>query len=261
MTMKKSRFEGRVVLVTGGTQGIGAVIAETFIAEGAQVVSCARHAPAAPALTNRWTHLVADVRDENAVQRLFTDIKARFGRLDVLVNNAGGSPHVDAATASLRLSRAVIELNLIAPLWLSQKANELMQQQQDGGVIVHITSVSGTRASPGTAAYGAAKAGLLNLAKSQAVEWAPKVRVNCVTAGLIRTEKSLTHYGDEACMARVAATVPLGRMGTPKDVAHACMFLASEEASYISGTDLLVDGGSQWPAFLVAAQANNPGEQ
>ena len=106
-----------------------------------------------------------------------------YGRLDVLVNNAGGSPPVDAATASPRFSTSIIALNLVAPLVFSQRVNAVMQKQAEGGSIVNIASVSGLRPSPGTAAYGAAKAGLLNLTESLAVEWAPKVRVNAIAAG------------------------------------------------------------------------------
>jgi NAD(P)-dependent dehydrogenase (short-subunit alcohol dehydrogenase family) len=131
-----------------------------------------------------------------------------------------------------------------------------MQAQGEGGVIVNIASVSGTRPSPGTAAYGAAKAGLLNLTRSLAVEWAPKVRLNCVTAGMIRTEQAHLHYGGEEGIARVSATVPLGRMGLPSDVANCCLFLASPLASYISGASLVMDGGGERPAFLDAATAN-----
>jgi NAD(P)-dependent dehydrogenase (short-subunit alcohol dehydrogenase family) len=135
--------------------------------------------------------------------------KNTFGRLDVLVNNAGGAPHTDAATASPRFSEKIIALNLLAPLNFAQAANRIMQQQADGGVIINIASVSGERPSPGTAAYGAAKAGLLNLTKSLAVEWAPKVRVVGITCGMIRTEQAHLHYGDEAGIASVEATVPL----------------------------------------------------
>jgi NAD(P)-dependent dehydrogenase (short-subunit alcohol dehydrogenase family) len=113
--------------------------------------------------------------------------------------------------------------------------------------------VSGTRPSPGTAAYGAAKAGLLNLTQTLAVEWAPKVRVNAVTAGMLRTEQAHLHYGDEEGIARVAATVPLGRLGEPREVGNVCLFLASPLASYVSGAHLLVHGGGERPAFLEAA--------
>lgn len=262
--MDYGEFAGQSVIVTGGTQGIGLAIAEAYLTAGANVMVCARsrpdQLPQSAAFGSGTTPRIArfcaaDVRNIDEIDAVIAATIQAFGRLDVLVNNAGGSPYVAAAEASPRFSEAIIRLNLLAPLWFSQRANAVMQSQDTGGAIVHITSVSGTRASPGTAAYGAAKAGLLNLARTQAVEWAPKVRVNCVTAGLVRTSRSLSHYGDEAGIARVAATVPLGRMGTPEDVANACLFLASDRAAYVSGTDLILDGAGQWPAFLLAAQA------
>src|SRR5207247_9172194 len=120
-----------------------------------------------------------------------------------------------------------VRLNLPAPLHVAVAANRIMQAQAEGGSIVNIASVSGVRPSPTAAAYGAAKAGLLNLTQTLAVEWAPKVRVNAVTAGLIRTEQAHVHYGDDASVVRVGATVPLGRMGAPDDIASACVFPAS----------------------------------
>jgi NAD(P)-dependent dehydrogenase (short-subunit alcohol dehydrogenase family) len=181
---------------------------------------------------------------------------AASGSLDVLVNNAGGAPFALAATASPRFHEKILTLNLVAPLHFMQRANAQMQSQADGGAIVNIASVSGVRPSPGTAAYGAAKAGLLSLTQSLAVEWAPKVRVNAVTAGMIRTEQAHLHYGDEEGIARVSATVPMGRLALPDDVANACLFLASPLASYVSGADLLIHGGGERPAFLDAANAN-----
>jgi NAD(P)-dependent dehydrogenase (short-subunit alcohol dehydrogenase family) len=198
--------------------------------------------------------LAADVRDPDAVDALVTEIVARLGRLDVLVNNAGGSPSVDSATVSPKFSRSIIELNLLAPLVCAQRANVVMQTQAEGGAIVNIASVSGMRPSPGTAAYGAAKAGLLNLTQTLAVDYAPKVRVNAVSAGLIRTEQSHLHYGDEAGIAAVGATVPLGRMGSPDDIASACLYLASPLAAYVSGANLTVHGGGERPAYLEAAE-------
>jgi NAD(P)-dependent dehydrogenase (short-subunit alcohol dehydrogenase family) len=194
------------------------------------------------------------VREPDAAEKVVGFALARFGRVDVLVNNAGGSPHADAATASPRFSSAIVALNLLAPLYLAQRANAVMQGQDAGGVIVNVASVSGTRPSPGTAAYGAAKAGLLNLTQSLAVEWAPKVRVNAVTPGLVHTEQSHLHYGDAAGIAAVSATVPLGRMAEPRDVAEACFFLASPGARYVTGANLLVHGGGERPAFLAAAK-------
>lgn len=253
-------YAGRVVLVTGGTKGIGRGIAEAFLAAGATVVVCARHAPAQlPQAGGRHAEFVpCDVREAEAVGALVADVATRHGRLDVLVNNAGGSPRVDAATVSPRFHESVLRLNLFAPLHAAQAANAQMQQQADGGVILMIGSISALRPSPGTAAYGAAKAAVLSLTGSLAIEWAPKVRVVAVSPGLVRTEQAAEHYGNEAGIAAVAATIPAGRMATPADVAAACLFLASPRASYVSGTNLLLHGGGEQPAFLAAA---NPGTE
>lgn len=245
-------MKNRVVLITGGGRGIGRGITERFVEKGAQVFICGRNEP--EDMHGSVTFLPCDVRDADAVASMVKTVTEKAGRLDIVVNNAGGAPFAEAATASPRFSEKIIQLNLIAALHVSQSANTVMQNQDDGGVIINVASVSGTRASPGTAAYGAAKAGLLNLTSSLAVEWAPKVRVVAVTAGLIRTEQAHLHYGDEEGIARVAATVPMGRMGTPKDVANACLFLASPMASYISGSSITLDGAGERPAFLDAAK-------
>ncbi|BAN47112.1 SDR family oxidoreductase [Metapseudomonas resinovorans] len=251
-------FSGKVVLVTGGGKGVGRGISQRFLQGGAEVVICGRNAP--DSLPAHGAHeavfLPCDVRDLEQLQAMLDTIVERFGRLDVLVNNAGGAPHAEAATASPRFSESIIRLNLLAPLNLCQLANRVMQAQPQGGAIINICSVSATRPSPGTAAYGAAKAGLLNLTRSLAVEWAPKVRVNAVTAGLILTEQAELHYGDAAGMARVAAGIPLQRLATPGDIGDACLYLASPLASYVSGADICVHGGGEKPAFLDAAGVN-----
>jgi NAD(P)-dependent dehydrogenase (short-subunit alcohol dehydrogenase family) len=248
---------GRVVLVTGGGRGIGRTICERFLRAGADVVACGRNEPdELPVWEGRAaTFVAADVRDPDQVGALIATTVERFGRLDVAVNNAGGSPPAEAATASPRFSEAIIRLNLLGPLHVAQRANAVMQEQDSGGAIVNLGSVSGLRPSPGTAAYGAAKAGLLNLTTTLAIEWAPKVRVNAITPGMILTEEAHLHYGDEDGIAAVAATVPLGRMGEPRDVADACLFLASPLASYVSGANLVVHGGGERPPFLAAANA------
>jgi NAD(P)-dependent dehydrogenase (short-subunit alcohol dehydrogenase family) len=249
-------MSGRAVLVTGGARGIGRGITEAFLDAGADVVICGRSEPEdLPTASGRTAvFLPADVRDPDAVTAMVDEAVARLGRLDVLVNNAGGAPPADSATVSPKFSKAIIELNLLAPLVCAQRANAVMQQQDDVGSIVNIASVSALRANPNAAAYGAAKAGLLNLTQTLAVEYAPKVRVNAVSAGLIRTEQAHLFYGDEDGIAAVGATVPLGRMGLPADIANACLYLASDAAEYVSGANLLVHGGGERPAYLDAAQ-------
>ena len=247
----------RLVLITGGTKGIGRGIAEAFLALHDNVIVCARTSPESlPRAGSRSaTFIACDVKDPEAVKALMHTIGERYGQLDILINNAGGSPAAEAATASPRFHESVLRLNLIAPLNLAQAANALMQKQEDGGVIVFIGSISALRPSPGTAAYGAAKAAVLSLVSSLAVEWAPKVRVVAVSPGLVRTEQAHLHYGDEAGIAAVGATIPAGRMAEPADVANACVFVASAQAAYMSGTNLLLHGGGEKPAFLVAANA------
>lgn len=250
----------RVVLVTGGTRGVGAGITRSFLGTGATVVTCGRTAPARPVgFTDRTAEFLAcDVREPEQVQALVEAVLARHGRLDVVVNNAGGAPHVLAAEASPRFHAGVVGLNLLAPLLVSQAANAVMQRQDGGGAIIMVGSVSGRRPSPGTAAYGAAKAGLESLTASLAVEWAPKVRINALAVGLVRTEQSHLHYGDADGIAAVAATVPLGRLAEPADVGACAVFLASPAACYVTGATLPVHGGGERPAFLAAAAASRP---
>jgi NAD(P)-dependent dehydrogenase (short-subunit alcohol dehydrogenase family) len=254
-------FTGRAAVVTGGSRGIGRAIAEAFLAAGADVVVCGRNEPVAEDLpsavdaggaTRRAEFVTADVRRPDQASTVMTAANDRFGRLDILVNNAGGSPEVPAAEASPRFLESIVALNLLAPLYCAQAANAIMQEQPGEGSIVNIGSVSGIRPSPGTAAYGAAKAGLVNLTQSLAIEWAPKVRINCLTAGMVATEAAEDHYGGPAGMAEVAATVPLGRFGTPGDVAGLCLFLASPLAAYVTGANLVAHGGGERPAFLAA---------
>jgi NAD(P)-dependent dehydrogenase (short-subunit alcohol dehydrogenase family) len=250
-------YSGKVVLVTGGTKGIGAGIARSFLAANARVIVCGRSQPEElPSVGEaQAAFIAADVRSQESLALLFDTIQAEYGRLDVLINNAGGSPAAEAATASPRFHEGIIRLNLIAPLNVAQQANRLMQNQVEGGCILFIGSISALRASPGTAAYGAAKAGVLALVQSLAVEWAPRVRVVAVSPGLVRTEQSHLHYGDEAGIAAVSAGIPAGRMAHPDDIGNACLYIASPLASYASGCNLLLHGGGERPAFLDAANA------
>ncbi|QWF76926.1 SDR family oxidoreductase [Amycolatopsis sp. CA-230715] len=251
------RLDGSVVLVTGGVRGVGAGIARAFLAAGSSVVVCARHEPREPVAVDGKSadFLPCDVREPEQVSRLVDEVSERHGRLDVLVNNAGGAPFAEAASASPRFHDRVVALNLLAPLTLARYANTVMQGQDSGGAIVNVGSVSGARPSPGTASYGAAKAGLVSLTGSLAVEWAPKVRVNALEVGMVRTEQAELHYGDEAGIAAVGATVPLGRLAEPDEIGACAVFLASPLASYVSGATMAVHGGGEVPAFQRASTA------
>jgi NAD(P)-dependent dehydrogenase (short-subunit alcohol dehydrogenase family) len=246
---------GKVAIVTGGGKGIGRGITERLLEAGAEVLICSRGEPELlPQAEGRSALFYScDVKDYDQIQACVQHTVATLGRIDILVNNAGGAPYADAATASPRFSESIIRLNLIAPLNFSQVVNTVMQSQDEGGSIINIASVSTLRPSPGTAAYGAAKAGLVNLGTSLAVEWAPKVRVNAIICGLTRTEQSHLHYGDEEGIAAVSRTIPLGRMALPRDIGDTCLFLSSSLSSYISGASIAVHGGGERPAFLTAA--------
>ena len=208
------QLSGRIVLVTGGVRGVGAGISAVFAGQGATVVTCARR----PVDGSPYEFHSCDVRDDDSVKALIDAIVDEHGRLDVVVNNAGGSPYVLAADASAKFSTKIIELNLLGPLSVSTHANTVMQNQDSGGVIVNIASVSGRRPTPGTVAYGAAKAGLENITSTLAVEWAPKVRVNSVVVGMVETEQSELFYGDADSIAAISKNVPLGRLAKPADV-------------------------------------------
>ncbi|MDT5076738.1 MAG: hypothetical protein QOJ80_1375 [Mycobacterium sp.] len=244
-------LQGRVVLVTGGVRGVGAGISAVFAAQGATVVTCARH----PVEGLPYEFHTCDVRDDVAVKALIEAIVAKHGRLDTVVNNAGGTPYVLAADSSANFSAKILELNLLGPLSVSTHANAVMQTQPRGGSIINIASVSGRRPTPGTVAYGAAKAGMESISSTLAVEWAPKVRVNCVVVGMVETEKSELFYGDADSIAAISANVPLDRLAKPTDVGWAAAFLASDAASYISGASLEVHGGGEPPPYLATTTA------
>jgi len=255
VTDRRYDFTRQVVLVTGGGRGIGRGVASGFLECGAIVVVCGRNRPDRPVTAGggEAAFIAADVRDADQVDPLIAAIESHFGRLDVVVNNAGGSPAVDPATASPRFSESIVRLNLLAPLFVAQAAYRLMRQQPKGGAIVNIASIAATRPSPTTLAYGAAKAGLLNLTEALAVAWAPQIRVNAIVAGTMHTEQTHMHY-DEAGVRRMNAIIPAGRMGEAVDIANACLFLASPLADYINGAVLAVHGGGERPAFLDVAE-------
>ncbi|MCE2391411.1 MAG: SDR family oxidoreductase [Proteobacteria bacterium] len=246
---------GRVAIVTGGAKGVGRGISQSFLDAGAEVVVCGRNAPdSLPGSGGREAVFVpADVRDAEQIDRVATQAEERFGRIDTLVNNAGGTPEVPAMEGSPRYHDSIIRLNLTSALHFAQRANRTMQKQETGGVIINISSVSGVRPSPGSAAYGAAKAGLVHLSSSLAVEWAPKVRIVTLISGYVRTEQTAMHYGSDEGLAATEASIPLGRLADPSEIGNVCLYLASPLASFVTGGSILAHGGGERPLFLDTA--------
>jgi NAD(P)-dependent dehydrogenase (short-subunit alcohol dehydrogenase family) len=249
--------EPRVVLVTGGTRGIGAAIARAFLAEGDEAVVCGRRVPESlPGAAGRAAEFIAaDLRDPESAFGAVESVLDLHGRLDVLVNNAGGTRPGPAAEMSADSAAAVVTLNLLAPFYVAQRANAAMQEQAAGGVIVNIGSSAERRPAPGTAVYAAAKSGLHGLTRALALEWAPKVRVVQVTPGPVETDGSARHYGGDAAFAAASGAIAMGRFARPEDVADACVLVASPRAAYVSGAELHVDGGGEVPGWQVAIKA------
>jgi NAD(P)-dependent dehydrogenase (short-subunit alcohol dehydrogenase family) len=246
----KSRIElvGQTAIVTGGARGLGRDIAARLAEAGCVVFVCGRNAP--ESLPDGVHFSTCDVRDAEQTAAFVNEIALKSGRIDIIVNNAGGSPPHEAATASPRFAEALVRLNMLGPLYMAQAAYPHMAKANYGS-IVNIASVSGARPSPGTAIYGAAKAGLLNLTQSLAQEWGKDgIRVNAIIAGLMLTEDAEATYGDAEAQAKVGASMPLGRMGTGDDIAGAVLWLCSDLAGWVSGARVQVDGGGERPYFL-----------
>lgn len=243
-------FQSRVVLVTGAGRGVGAAIARRFAQAGARVaVHYHSSADAALALVSELEQsgagtraFSADLTQEEAVRDLFAQVRARFGRLDVLVNNAGSYP----VTPLLELSGAeweqVMAANLRSLFLCTREAARWMVDAGEGGVVVNIASIEAQHPAPGHSHYDAAKAGVIAFTRSAALELgANGIRVNAVSPGLIWRAGIEQDWPQGVASWQAAA--PLGRMGQPHEVADACLFLASPAARWITGTNLVVDGG------------------
>ena len=246
------------VIVTGGYSGIGLETTRALKNCGANVVVPARRrdiaSKALEGIIASENIVEMDLADVSSVQNFVNDYVKEGLSLDLLINNAGGAPLVKALSVSNRFHEAIIDLNLTAPLNVSQRFAKIMMKQKTVSNIINISSVTANRPTPGSAAYGAAKGGLVNLTKTLAVEWAPKIKVNSIVVGYIETENSLVHYGSKKEMNKIAKTIPMKRMGKPSDVANACLFFASNLSEWVTGASLDVHGGGEKPTYLEVAK-------
>ncbi len=235
-------LDGRAAIVTGGASGIGAATARLFATQGATVGVLDRTLDGVEVM---HTYAV-DVRDGDAVTRAVNDFAAAAGRLDVLVNNAGAGDLRPMHTVDDKLWHRLIDVNLTGTHNGMRAAIPLMLAA-GRGAIVNNASVSGVMPTRYEAAYSAAKAGVIALTKSGALEYGPSVRVNCVAPGHVRT--ALTAVWDQFpdAFASIAAQLPLRRIGAADEIAEVILFLASDRASYITGQTILVDGGASLP--------------
>ena len=248
-----SRFDltGRVALVTGGSRGIGGAIAMALAEQGAHVVVSSRKQAdlddEAGRINERFPEhavaIAAHAGREEDLSRLVQETMERFSRIDILVNNAGTNPYMGPVLgADLAIWDKTFEVNLRGYFLLTKLVYEASMEQR-GGSIVNVASIGGLRPGIGLGVYNITKAGVIMLTRQLAREIGGKVRVNAVAPGLVKTRFAEALWGNEAILERVLSSNPMGRIGTPDEVASAVVFLASDAASYVNGEVIVIDGG------------------
>jgi 7-alpha-hydroxysteroid dehydrogenase len=249
MILDSFRLTDRVALVTGSGRGIGRATAEAFAEAGAHVVCAARTASEIEETAARVRALgrdalavAGDVMDVAYLERLVAATLEKFGRIDILVNNAGGALPRAALALSERAFEKIVRFNLTSPFLLTKAVVPRMVETAGGGAVVNISSGASTLAIGGMAAYGSAKAGLNQLTRILAAEFAPKVRVNAIVVGQIDTPGASSVLTDEM-KREAAARIPLKRIGFDTDIAACALYLASPASAWVTGHAIAVDGG------------------
>jgi 7-alpha-hydroxysteroid dehydrogenase len=255
MILDRFRMDGQVAIVTGAGRGIGEGAALAMAEMGADLVLAARTpeqiegvAERIRGLGRRSLAVPCDVNERSQIENVVSQTMEEFGRVDVLVNNAGGSPPMPALRTSEKMFEAALRFNVTTAFLMSRLVIPQMQERQ-GGAIVNITSAAGRMPQANFVAYGTAKAALSFMTRQLAAEFAPSVRVNAIAVGATATSALLPFLNDETRAAMEQRT-PMRRLGTVEDIAIAVLYLASAASSWVTGKVLEVDGGTEstnWP--------------
>lgn len=265
MILDDFRLTDQVAVVTGGGAGIGRAIAVAFAEAGADVVVAARTREtldetvrAVEAAGGRGLAVVTDVMVEEDLERLVVEAVEHFGKLSILVNNAGGSLPRPAMQTSERYLSTALHFNAVSPFLLSKHAAQAMVDTQGGGSIVNVSSRSGDLVMTSMLAYGAGKAALNMITQNLAADLAPQVRVNAIGVGGVATQAMDFVMNDDGLRATYEQNTPMGRIGQPRDIAAAALYLASPASSWVTGVVLRVDGGTTAPSFQIPVPPIEP---
>jgi 7-alpha-hydroxysteroid dehydrogenase len=265
MILDRFRLDGRVAVISGGGQGIGRGIALGFAEAGADVVVAARTeadvdavAAEVRALGRRALAVVTDVMQVADLERLVERAVGEFGRLDVLVNNAGGTPPRPAMSTSEAFFETALRFNVTSPFLLTKFAARAMVDTAGRGAVVNISSRSSDMVQTGFVAYASGKAALNMMTRNIAAELAPRVRVNAISVGGVATRALEMVLTDDNLRTQFESNTPLGRAGTPEDIACAALYFVSDASSWVTGKVFQVDGGTESPAITVPVPPLEP---